>query len=715
MDRLSDFIGQLRCLFRGRQCIRVRVGSESDRVQRLGQPVRLIALAGLSASLLMAGCSAAGKKTAKDLQYLDGDKPVSYYKEHATEIEYPAIDTVTAKAVQLSGEPRNLHRSVDDEVREISLHECILTALTNNEIVETTALGGVGTKVVLTNPTGTVSVYDSAIQETNILFGRRGVEAALSDFDTTFASGMVWGRNAGRLNVPGAPSSTAETGTFTSSLSKAFATGASAQVYNNWNYLGTNAAGTLFPSSYTGGVGATFRQPLLAGSGTTYTRTAGPQNPAFGAITGVSQGVLIARINQDITLADFESAVQVGLRDIENTYWDLYLFYRLYDTAVATHASALSTWDVQNDKREVGTGRPEDELQARDRVYETKALYELALNEVYKTEVELRRLIGLPMNDGTVLRPSDSPTFAELKPDWQASLVDGLTYRVELRRQKWQIKSLQLQLDAARTLVRPRLDAVANYNVNGFGDRLLGQGVTDPSTGLPIGNAFGSMTNDDLNSWTMGVQFSMPLGLRQARSQARNYELQVAKANAVLAAQERSVANDIAVAIQDVAANYSAATSSENRFRAAASRVRIVADAVQEGRKDATIDLLLRAQESSAQAEASYFRQIVAYNKAIVNLNLATGRILDYNNVYLAEGRWNAEAYNDATMRAVERTHAHNNPALQNNPGAFASKAPVDPVELMTPILDGPPKSNSGDLVPENLYEGDASQTADPE
>ena len=69
------------------------------------------------------------------------------------------------------------------------------------------------------------------------------------------------------------------------------------------------------------------------------------------------------------------------------------------------------------------------------------------------------------------------------------------------------------------------------------------------------------------------MQFSMPIGLRQARSQARNYELQVAKANAVLAAQERSIAHDITNAIQDVAATYTAAQSNLNRLEAAKERV----------------------------------------------------------------------------------------------------------------------------------------------
>ena len=64
----------------------------------------------------------------------------------------------------------------------------MLAALSHNEIIETTALGGVGSKVVLTNPAGVASVYDSAIQETGILFGRRGMDAALSDFDARLLS-----------------------------------------------------------------------------------------------------------------------------------------------------------------------------------------------------------------------------------------------------------------------------------------------------------------------------------------------------------------------------------------------------------------------------------------------------------------------------------------------------------------------------------------------
>ena len=661
-------------------------------IVRHGVRIHRLVLAGaISSSLMLSGCSMNRKKQPGELQYWDGDKPITSYRDHNTAIEHAALDNITAHAVQISGAPRSLQRNVDDEVREVTLHEMMLAALSHNEIIETTALGGVGSKVVLSNPTGVASVYDSAIQETGVLFGRRGLDAALSDFDTRLNSSLTFNGGTNRTNSPGFLGSTPvgaydnQVGAFNTSLSKSFATGASVSVISNWSETYSDSPQNYYPSVNQGTIGATFTQPLLAGSGVDFTRVAGPQNPAFGSIAGVSQGVAIARINQDLSLADFEIAVRTALRDIENSYWDMYLAYRQYDTSVTAYESAFQTWREAQTKLEVGTLKKADELQARDRLYETKANLELALNQLYQTESEMRRLVGLPMNDGTVLRPSEEPIVAELQPDWQACLVDGLTQRVELRRQKWQIKSLQLQLDAARSLVRPSLNAVAGYNRLGFGDT-LGQGVNDPISGTPTSSALGSMAHDKLDSWTVGMQFSVPLGLRQARSQARNYELQVAKANAVLAAQERSIAHDITNAIQDVAAAYTAAQSNLSRMEAAKERVQLL-----DAERDVgtlTLDLVLRAQSSAATAENDYYQQVVAYNKAITNLNLATGRLLEFNNIYLQEGKWCPEAYTDATLRAQARTHATDNPNLGTQPAEFATGAPAGHVELQTPYFD---------------------------
>lgn len=626
--------------------------------------------AALCASIFASGCSATQKVASRDLQWADGDKPTQWYKDHNTAIEYPLIDNETAEAVQVTEEPRSLQRRVDDEVREMTLDEAILLALQNNKIAETTQIGGVGGTFVLANPDQINTVYDSAIQETGVLFGRRGMEAALADFDTRFSTSMNWGRTAQGSHSLAPTILGQDTGTFRSGLDKSLASGGAISVYHNWDYLGNNIGTPLYPSSYSGTLGAQVRQPLLAGAGVEFTRVAGPTRPGFGAIAGVSQGVVIARINQDITIADFEIAVRNGLRAVEDYYWSLYLAYRNYDNAVSFHESAFETWRVARAKMEIGTLKEAEELQARDEFYKTRALVETELNKVYRSESDLRRALGLPMNDGTVLRPSMEPTKVEFQPDWESCLTNGLTRRVELRRQKWQIKSLQLQLNAARSLVRPQLDVVGNYGVNGFGDKLLSQNGS---------SGYGSMTGDNLDTWTMGVEMSMPIGFRQARSQVKNYELQIARANAILEAQERSVAHDIAISIQDVAVAWAAAQSNLNRLRAAERRVELLKVEVDSG--TAIVDVVVRAQSSMADAEKAYYEQLVAYNKAITYLNLATGTLLDVYNVHLAEGSWSGEAYEDAKLRADARTHAKDAPNLETLPSEFASPSPTTSVE----------------------------------
>ena len=109
---------------------------------------KLMLVGVLSSSMMLSGCSMSRKKRPSELHYADGDKAITSYRGYSTAIEYPAIENVTARAVQLSGEPRNLARNVDDEVRDVTLHELMLTALSQNEIIETSALGGIGSKAV---------------------------------------------------------------------------------------------------------------------------------------------------------------------------------------------------------------------------------------------------------------------------------------------------------------------------------------------------------------------------------------------------------------------------------------------------------------------------------------------------------------------------------------------------------------------------------------
>lgn len=652
--------------------------------------------------LILSGCQNGVEK----VHYL-GDADLNYYEKKASEISYPAIHHETAEEVQVTTPPRTIESREHDEIWDLTLQEALHIALKNSKIIKSGGQFLSPGNGLFTNAANTPSVFDPAIQETNVLFGGIGVEAALSAFDTNWAVSTLWGRNDqvqnGIFNGDLGGTSTSETAQFSTSLRKAFAYGGSFQLSHDWNYLGTNSTAALFPSTYTGSLSAQYRQPLLAGAGAEYTRTAGPLQPGFGAITGVSQGVVIARINNDISITNFEASVRDLLRDVENTYWELYLAYRNYDTTTKARNSALQTWRDAKNVRIVGGGKEGfnnwDEPQSRDRYFETKAQTESALSSIYSTETRMRNLLQLPVNDGKVIRPVDEPLTAKFAPDWQTSLTEALTERVELRRQKWDIKSLELQLKAARNVARPQLDFVGGYQVNGFGDSLTGSNDADGvSTSGDLSSAYETMFQGDETGWSIGFEFSVPIGLRRNKTQVRNIELRLCKARKVLDAQEQEIAHELATAFQEVSRTYANAVTNFNRRNAARERTRMLSLIKEAGAQaragGSVIDQFLRAQESLANAENAYYSSIVAYNQALLDLQYRKGTLLRHNSVHLLEGGWMPKAYEQALQRAWARSHAFDGPKLEAQPREFAQPMPYGGVILRN--SDDSPNAESG-------------------
>jgi len=627
----------------------------------------------------------------RELTYLD-DADLTHYRDIATRIVdldegEDTRDRQSARA-EMAAEPRRLSRPGEQEIWDLSLQEVMTLGLQNSEIIRESGTFLSPNNRLLANPEFASSVFNPAIQETNVQFGQRGIEAATADFDTLFQSSMTWAgsrtvQRTANLGFSAGDSLDEDSGRFRASLSKITGAGTQLSFSHNWDYSQNNQSFNLFPSSFYGtaqapSLGLQMRHPLLAGAGTEYTQIAGPRLGRFGgatSIVGVNQGVVISRINSDITLSEFEVAIRNLVKDTEDLYWDLHLAYRVYHTQKVALDSAEQTWRmVQGDPR-----RPAAEkAQSRDNYFEIKGRAEGARSDLYSAESRLRRLIGLPVNDGRIIRPSDEPITAEYTPDWKVSLVDALTRRVELRRQKWAIKSLQLQLTAAQSLTRPQLDVVLGYNVNGFGDDLLGQ------SNRPHRSAYRSLADGDFRSWEAGLQFNMPLGMRTAQAQVRNLELRLAKARKALDEQEVEISHELAAAFQALDRAWATARIGFNRRKAAAESVRAYQAEYENGRTSA--DLLLRAQVSLAQAEIAYFSSLVDYNKAISELEYRKGRSLEHNNVRLAEGPWNDQAaYRDALRRAEARSHGSRSKLIHAEPDPF-----VEPFEQEAPTLQDP-------------------------
>ncbi|MFT5300886.1 MAG: hypothetical protein ACI814_001669, partial [Mariniblastus sp.] len=345
----------------------------------------------------VAGCS---QQRKQNLQFTSDCSPCQSMLQ---QIEYPdlACEEGTDGSELMTAEPTTLSNFHSAIPWELTVEECVELALANSKVMQ--KLGG----VVVNSPGATTTLYDQAITET----GGTSVEQALSAFDAQVNTGLFTSRNERKFNNVffggGAASSITQAANFNFEISKQTATGASFAMRNTVDYNRSNIPSNLFGSTYDIVNQVEVRQPLARGRGTMINRIAGPN-----ATAGIYNGVMIARIRSDISLATFEASVRNLVRDVETNYWELYYAYRDLDTKVAARTSSRETWRNRKLRFDAGTERPDDEAQARQQYFSFQAQAQNALTGVLNgqpgvlgAERNLRRLMGLPASDGKVVRP----------------------------------------------------------------------------------------------------------------------------------------------------------------------------------------------------------------------------------------------------------------------------------------------------------------------
>lgn len=651
--------------------------------------------------IAVAGCSPAQPF------FLHEVSDLSHYLDAGTEIEYPDLDTPPLPDAEMTKRPQTTE-DPDDKTRwKLSLEEVISIALQNSKVLRTlggrvfTPVGqsaGTPPESLTLNSDFSPTTDDVAIQETS----NTGVEAALANFDAQLQSRLTWDRSDRPANV--LPNRTnvfqqllqRDNMNYQTELSKRTPSGSQWFFRNVTQYDSTNTPRTeAFPGD-PNGIRAHYsewftafemelRQPLLRGSGVQVNRAP----------------VMLARLNTDIALSDFEVNVRNFVLEVERAYWELYFHYHDLDSARTGFASAHAIWkQTQNRKTyELEGGEAANEAQSRAQYFTFRARLEQAKSDLLNQESRLRYLMGITASDDRLIQPQDQPTKARVEFDWHDVKSEAIVRRPELRRQKWRLKQQQIQLIAARNQLLPQLDAIALYRFLGLGDD-LGQFGSRFGPNFPENEskAFDELFEGDYNEWQLGFQYQMPLGFRAEQTQVRNAQLQLRRAENRLSEMELEVTHQLATAVRRLRDSYRIAQTQYNALRAYRDQVRS-AETAYEIAQSVPLDLLLDAQSRLAQSEVDYFRALTQYNLAIAEVHFRKGSLLEYNGVVLAEGPWPSKAYFDAHTRARQRDAsyylnygytrpgvvsqgAHNQ--MQGTKERAASEPEADSVSVMT-------------------------------
>ncbi len=642
--------------------------------------------------------------------YFHEDGDLSHYLDKATKLEYPDVHTESLPDSTECQAPLTISNPEFKEMWDLTLEECISIALHNSKVLRN--LGGVtpfGFADGLVERSGNATVFDPAIVETapgGVGTGTLnsavranqigGVESALADFDAQLSVAGAAGGTGGQGSILSVndraqnrrqqeffpPVNETVDGGLDTRLTKKTATGARFQVRNLTNYqrwIGpVDATQPLpglrkVPSDWTTEMEIRWDQPLLRGRGTMINRIP----------------IMLARINEDISLASFEASVRNVALDLENTYWDLHRVYRNLETAKIGRDSAQVTWKIVYEKWNEGVEPVQAEAQAREQYFNFRAAVEQALQNLYSTETRLRWLMGLAATDGRLIRPIDEPSMARVNFEWTAIRTESLVRSPELRAKKWEVKQRELELISAKNQLLPQLDVGALYKWVGTGDDLINANSSgkDFATSNGVGtNAIEELTRGNYQEAAIIFNLALPVGFRRELAGVRNAQLRLAREKAVLEDQELNTVHLLTTAVRNLDSNFVLAETHFNRWAASEKEVESV-EALYRGGKQ-TLDLVLDAQKRRAQAQVEYYNSLIEYNKAIAEVHFRKGSLLEYNNIELAEGPWPQKAYWDALGRARERDASYYFNYGFTRP-SVVSQGPVDGQPHMAPMGEG--------------------------
>lgn len=523
----------------------------------------------------------------------------------------------------------------------MSLQECVQLALSNSKIIRD--LGG----TILRTPQAVNSNLDPALVYSD---PRNGEEAALSAFDANFFANNLFEENNRRSNnqfLGNNGSFNQYLNTTQVGVNKRSATGGlfslrEVTIADNNNQV-SNLLGRQSWESF---FEAEVRQPLMQGAGTEFNRIAGP-----GAAPGQLNGVLLARTRTDQALVDFERSARDLVAEVENAYWDLYYAYRDLEAKIQVRDIAQETLQ-RVDKRDEGESNL---AQAQEQFYRFQSDVIDSLNGrpiegtrtnngsaggtfrgaggIRVAERRLRLMVGLPINDGRLIQPADSPSVAPVIYDWNSSIADALTRREELKLQRWTIKQRELELLANRNFMLPQLDLISRYRNRGFGADLDD-----------------SFFDSDLQEWALGVEYNAPVGFRRAHAAVRNSQLALVRETEILREQERLVHYGLSNALSEAKRSYESMEQQRLRLDAIVRQLSALAEK-EDSEEKPELDVILETHRRLLDARLRFHQSQVEYVLALRNVHFEKGTLLGYNNVFLAESIAPAKAQQDAAER----------------------------------------------------------------
>ena len=354
-----------------------------------------------------------------------------------------------------------------------------------------------------------------------------------------------------------------------------------------------------------------YTQPLLQGGG--YAVNLAP--------------VVIARLDTERSFFQYKDTVQELVRGVAEAYWNL--VQARTDVWARKFQVDSSKEQVEREEARLKSGFADlsGVAQARVTYNQFRAALVAAEAAVLAREGALRNLLGLPPEDGRRLVPVSAPTEKRLRPDWGELVRLAERRRPDVVELKLIVEADRQRLLQAENQALPKLDAVAQYRWNG----LSGETPADDHLSTGAGQ---------YPDWQIGINFSVPLGLRAGRAQVRQQRLLIARDEANVRQSVHAAVHDLALTVRNLDSAYEQYLAYKETREAAFANVQVQ---IEQFRARRNIYLnVLQALNDFGSAVSSEAASLLTYNIALATLERQTGTILETHGLVFAEERFRA-------------------------------------------------------------------------
>lgn len=474
-----------------------------------------------------------------------------------------------------------------------------------------------------------------------------GIGPGLPSYDPVLTGTLQWDHfnQLASSAFTGVPVLAQNTQTYNFSYSQGFHTGTNMSVGFNNSRTSTNSPFTTLSPLLNSGFQFRLTQHLLQGFGFA-------PNDRF---------IRIAKNNREITDVAFRLQVITTVDQIESMYWDLVFAYENVRVQKESIAFAKKTLSDNQKQVQIGSLAPIEVVRAQsvvatDQQALTVAETNLQLQQLLMKNALSRTLVDPQLADAEVIPTSTVklPEQEDIQPT-QDLVNEALSHRAELAEAHINLASTEISNKAVRSALLPSLDLFAYYGGSGLGGAqnpgnlcanqsptqqafgCAGPPTNQPPAASPVsyGTALNQLVDSTAPDKGLGLTLNIPLRNRQAQSAQVRSELEYRQAQMRL----QQIENQIRIEVRNA---QFAVQQNRASVESAQAAVRLGHESLDAEQKKfnlgaSTSTLVLQNQSALATAESTLVSAMAAYEKSRLELDRATGLLLDHAGIVLAD------------------------------------------------------------------------------